>query len=82
MTGDFSVRAYPSEVTGFSIYNGKISFSAVDGEVYGNKRKFNITKSMLSNFVIDLGFADGSVDSLYYDDYIAGEHIKLIDNQK
>lgn len=81
MTGDFSVRAYPAEVTGFSIYNGRLSFSATDGKVYENIRKFNISLSMLSNFVVDLDFADGSIDSLYFDDYIAGEHVKLVDNQ-
>ena len=37
---------------------------------------------MMKAFVVDLTFADGTVDSLYIDDYIAGEHLKIVDNQR
>lgn len=82
MTGNFSVRVYPLDVNAFSIYNGKITMSAADGRLVGNTRIFNITKNMLSNFVVDLDFADGTSDSLYLDEYIAGEHVKIVDNQR
>ncbi|WP_294836603.1 leucine-rich repeat domain-containing protein [uncultured Eubacterium sp.] len=81
MTGNFSVYAYPTDVNGFSIYNGKINFSASDYKESYNKRYFEITLSMLSDFVIDLSFADGTVGSVYYTDYVAGEHIKMLDTQ-
>lgn len=82
MTGDYSVRVYPTEVNGLNIYNGKISFLASDGEKYGDGRIFKITKDMISDFMIDVSFADGTTDTLYYAEYVAGERLKTLDNQE
>lgn len=82
MTGNFSVRVYPQNIENFDIYNGKITLNAADGRLVGNNRIFDITKDMMKAFVVDLTFADGTVDSLFIDDYIAGEHLKIVDNQR
>lgn len=82
MTGNFSVRVYPESIKGFDIYNGKITVNAADGKLVADKRIFDITKAMMSDFVINLEFSDGTGDSLYFNDYIAGEHIVINDTQR
>ena len=82
MTGNFSVWGFPENVTGFDIYNGKITVNAADGKLVADKRIFDITKDMMADFVLDLEFADGTDCSLYFDEYVAGEHIVINDNQR
>lgn len=81
MTGNFSVLVFPQSVENIGIYSGKITVSAADGKVVGNSRIFTITDDMLADFVIDLTFADGTACSTYFAEYIAGEHLKIADNQ-
>lgn len=81
-TGNYTLYLYPSEVTSFDVYKGSIAFSASDGKLNGSKRIFNITNNMMNDFVLDVGFADGSVSSMYFCRYIAGAYVLNSDNQE
>lgn len=81
MTGDYSIFVYPSEVSSLSVYLGSLTLSAADGVADADKRIFSIKDDMLSDFILTVGFADGSREEMYYSRYIAGDYVKNANDQ-
>lgn len=81
MTGEYTLFVYPGEISSFDVYCGSINLSASDGKVVDSKRIFNITSDMMKDFVLDIGFSDGTYISMYYQRYIAGDYVFNDDNQ-
>lgn len=79
MTGNYSIFAFPSEVTELSVYRGSIKLSASNGKQNGSKRLFTVSDDMLSDFILTVTFADGQSEDMYYSRYIAGDYVENVD---
>ncbi len=79
--GDYSIIVYPDEILSFDI-KGSLNFSASDSEQREGCRYFNITNDLLSDFVLNVNFATGFCDKIYYQPgYFDNKTISLYDNQ-
>lgn len=81
MTGDYILYVYPNEVSSFDVYSGSITLSASERKNTSGYYYFNITNDLMKDFVFDVTFADGSVNSMYYVRYIAGDYVRNADDQ-
>lgn len=81
MAADYTLMMYPKNITSFDVVSGNIGVLASDGKVRDGVRIYTLSNDMLDGFVFDVGFEDSSVYRMNYTRYIAGEYIKIIDEQ-
>ena len=80
--GEYAVIAYPDEIESFEV-KGSLAFNADDGKVEGDKRIFEITDDMLTDFILDISFGGGFKDKIYYSpQYFNNRFIAISDKQK
>ncbi len=80
--GEYSIIVYPDEIESVQT-KGSLAFNAVDSAVEGDKRIFDINDDMLNDFILDINFAVGFSDKIYYENkYFDNRMIEIADKQR
>lgn len=82
MDAEYTLLMYPVGITGFNVLKGSITKSANESKIRDGVRIYTITPDMLNSFALVVSFADGSTYPMYYNRYIAGEYVEIVDEQK